>query len=490
MPYCTVSLKLLSPTGHKKQQLEDAMDRYASAFECLLRCVRPKIEGHICSKAEIAAQINLYMPKVDPLGVQPFKDALKRDVAKTLYLYTVQKQKGSRKRYPMLQSNDEDLTQLLMRKEPIAPRTLDYWLERYHRQRPLLFCRYSETRNYALLYDKTQDRYYAKLYLFNAEQARQTQPQCQGKLRYLTSDKILKQSRRPYCYQLYPLEIGGWQKQHLLWLQNGTASAKSAELVQRDGKYYLHVRLWIEPRQAQTARATLGVSRGIEHTLCYALCSEQGAVLRTGYLQEEPGEHRERRLSERVLALAKEHKARIVLANLVTRNDSLDTFTAPQMTVRSYNRLAERLRYRTELCGMPPAVLVSARGLFSRCPECGTVSQGNRMNERIFLCISCGHVEQLETVGAVNLAGKLAQYRKEKLTVYYEIEEQQIVFTLPQISFHHCTENGPRAKASCLQAIQTWMDAQKTPKESVQRNIYQKLRHTVPLEDALQFVHK
>ena len=252
MPYCTVSLKLLSPTGHKKQQLEDAMDRYASAFECLLRCVRPKIEGHICSKAEIAAQINLYMPKVDPLGVQPFKDALKRDVAKTLYLYTVQKQKGSRKRYPMLQSNDEDLTQLLMRKEPIAPRTLDYWLERYHRQRPLLFCRYSETRNYALLYDKTQDRYYAKLYLFNAEQARQTQPQCQGKLRYLTSDKILKQSRRPYCYQLYPLEIGGWQKQHLLWLQNGTASAKSAELVQRDGKYYLHVRLWIEPRQAQT----------------------------------------------------------------------------------------------------------------------------------------------------------------------------------------------------------------------------------------------
>ena len=160
------------------------------------------------------------------------------------------------------------------------------------------------------------------------------------------------------------------------------------------------------------------------------------------------------------------------------------------MTVRSYNRLAERLRYRTELCGMPPAVLVSARGLFSRCPECGTVSQGNRMNERIFLCISCGHVEQLETVGAVNLAGKLAQYRKEKLTVYYEIEEQQIVFTLPQISFHHCTENGPRAKASCLQAIQTWMDAQKAPKESVQRNIYQKLRHTVPLEDALQFVHK
>ncbi|MFR7474014.1 MAG: hypothetical protein ACLUVV_05165 [Christensenellales bacterium] len=111
------------------------------------------------------------------------------------------------------------------------------------------------------------------------------------------------------------------------------------------------------------------------------------------------------------------------------------------------------------------------------------------MNERIFLCISCGHVEQLETVGAVNLAGKLAQYRKEKLTVYYEIEEQQIVFTLPQISFHHCTENGPRAKASCLQAIQTWMDAQKAPKERC-KNIYQKLRHTVPLEDALQFVHK
>ena len=64
MPYVYYSrLSCCFRTGHKKQQLEDAMDRYASAFECLLRCVRPKIEGHICSKAEIAAQINLYMPE-------------------------------------------------------------------------------------------------------------------------------------------------------------------------------------------------------------------------------------------------------------------------------------------------------------------------------------------------------------------------------------------------------------------------------------------
>lgn len=489
MPYCTISLKLLSPTAKKRQQLDDAMERYAAAFERLLRCVRPGIEGHVSSKTEIGRQIGLYMPQVDQLGVQPFKDALKRDVAKTLYLYTAQKQKGSPRRYPMQQSCDADLAYLLSREEAIASRTLDYWLDHYQRKRPLLFCRYSETRNYALLYDETQDRYYAKLYLFNAEQARKEMPRRQGKLRYLASGRMLKQSKRPYCYQLYPLEIGDWQRQHLQWLESKTAAAKSAELVQRGGKYYLHVRLWIEPQPAQSARTTLGVSRGIEHTLCYALCGEQGAVLRTGYLQEEPGLQRERKLSEQVLALAKEHKARIVLANLITRNDSLDTFTTPQMTARSYNQLAERLRYRTEICGMPPAVVVSARGLFSRCPECGVVSQGNRMNERIFLCISCGHVEQLETVGAENLAGKLAQYRKEKLTVYYEIEERQITFTLPQISFCHCTQNGPQAKESCLRAICAWMETQKAPRDSVQKNIYQKLKHTVPMEDALQFVH-
>ena len=67
------------------------------------------------------------------------------------------------------------------------------------------------------------------------------------------------------------------------------------------------------------------------------------------------------------IGLGKEHKARIVLANLVTRNDSLDMFTAPQMTVRSYNRLAGRLRYRTEplrvcrpLCLSVPGVCLAA----------------------------------------------------------------------------------------------------------------------------------
>ena len=78
MPYCTISLKLLSPTAKKRQQLDDAMERYAAAFERLLRCVRPGIEGHVSSKTEIGRQIGLYMPQVDQLGVQPFKDALKR----------------------------------------------------------------------------------------------------------------------------------------------------------------------------------------------------------------------------------------------------------------------------------------------------------------------------------------------------------------------------------------------------------------------------
>ena len=493
MPYYTVSLKLLTPTTSKKQQLDQAMDRYAMAFERLLRCIKNELhEGSSYNKMDLTRLVNEYLPMLDDLGIQPFKDALKRDVVKTVHLYLVQKQKRKHSRYPMLQSNSEDLKKRLDSGDLISAKNLDFWLDRYQKRRPLLFCRYSETRNYALLYDAHKDRYYAKLYLFNAQQAKRILPITQGNLQYVTSKKTLKQSNRPYCYQLCPLVIGTWQKQHLTWLEEKRAVAKSAELVERNGDYFLNVRLWIEPKLLDIPKMTLGVCRGIEHTVCYALCSEQGQTLRTGYLQENADEEMEKRLLQKILALSQKHHAQIVLANLVTRNDRLDTFASPQLSVRSYNRLVAKIRYQTELQGMPPAIVVSARGLFSRCPECGTIRQENRMNDRIFLCTCCGHVEQLETVGAENLASKLAQYRKDKLTIYYEIQEKKIIFSLPQIDFLHCTGNGPKAKESCILALKEWMETQEQGAmlPSVQKNIYQKLKHTCPMEDALQFVYQ
>ena len=242
-------------------------------------------------------------------------------------------------------------------------------------------------------------------------------------------------------------------------LEQGEAVAKSAELVKIKGKFYLHVRLWVEPKETEEPSKTLGVARGIDHALCYALCNEEGVVLRTGVLDapnEVTQQEKEKRLMRAVFSLAEEHKARIVLANLITRNDRLDTFAHPQLRVNEYNRMVQKICYLTEMRGMAPAVVVSARGLFLRCPHCGMVHAGNRMEQSIFLCVACGHMEQLETVGAINLAEKLVQYKRKKLDVFYKIHQTEVSFSMDRLGFTYQTENDPQAKQRCLKALTGW----------------------------------
>ena len=154
MPYCTISLKLLAPTAKKTQLLSRAMERYDLAYEQLLEALFPEIDGKIktMSKGDVAKLVSPEKLKtVDHLNVQPFKDALKRDIGKTLILYRDRLQKGKKQRYPAKKHWEEALEKTLQSGDCLSANTYERVLEKGGRRQPLLFCRYSHVRNYALL---------------------------------------------------------------------------------------------------------------------------------------------------------------------------------------------------------------------------------------------------------------------------------------------------------------------------------------------------
>ena len=77
MSYRTITIKLLRPTGAKKRLMDDAMDRYAQAFEALLRACRPLCRPGAAAKDLCPRSV---LPVVDAFGCQPFKDALQQEV--------------------------------------------------------------------------------------------------------------------------------------------------------------------------------------------------------------------------------------------------------------------------------------------------------------------------------------------------------------------------------------------------------------------------
>ena len=137
MPYCTISLKLLAPTAKKTQLLSRAMERYDLAYEQLLEALFPEIDGKIktMSKGDVAKLVSPEKLKtVDHLNVQPFKDALKRDIGKTLILYRDRLQKGKKQRYPAKKHWEKTLEKALQSGDRLSAGRYEQALEKGGRQ--------------------------------------------------------------------------------------------------------------------------------------------------------------------------------------------------------------------------------------------------------------------------------------------------------------------------------------------------------------------
>ncbi len=433
MPYKTISLKLSPPTGCKREYLDSAIERYTDAFEFLLREVAPLVE-ETPSKSKngylklLSSEI---MEKTSKFGVEPFKDALKLDVAMTLSIYSGAKHSGKKVNYPSTRTYDEDLSYLLSGGKR-ENRKLSSALLKYQKIRPIFFCRFDKGRDYSLLFDGQTGRYYAKLYLFNRGEAKKSVSKVK-RLRYLSKEEEFLEDSKGKCrYLLCPLTTGDFQEKHLHEIDKRTALPKSAQLLKTENGYYLNIRFWYEPKEEQEISGYLGVSRALCSDLMISSCSLDLQEGRSKEIFEKTakGKNRLYALANRIVSIAKKNGYQIVLENLKGRRDNLEKGDRISPLSRSdYNILCDLISYKSELCGVNKPILVSAKGIFYRCPVCRTLKNANRIEEDKFLCVNCGYVGEVNEIGAKNLARTLIDYKNNKIRVNYWKENGTIFFS-------------------------------------------------------------
>ena len=456
MPYKTVSLKLLRPTGRKRAALDDAAERYSAAFEQLLRLLRACPQGSGKKAAYLKQMDRQVMAGLDRWNVQPFKDALKLDAAMALSAYTGRLKNGLPVHYPVSRVSQPELLKALWEQD-LRRRDVDYLFQKLGRQRPVLFCRYAQNRDYSLLYDASTGRYYAKLYLWNlADAASWNRPPARNSsLVYLGAPGGLLKENSPHPrYLLLPLELGDWQIERLREIQKGQAVPKSGELLRRGEDYYLNVRLWYPAGPEKECSHYLGVGRGLTGELFYAVCDERGSLITSGAIKSAGvrGKNRLHKLSNRAVELADHYDCQILLANLGSRSDGLWVKEHAEepvlLSAGDYRRVVEQIAYKAELHGLKKPVLVSAAGLFQRCPACGAFKRANRMTYDKFLCVRCGYSQQLELVGAFNLARMLVVYRRSKIPVFYRRADGEIQYHCQLLNLEFHCEDSPYAPQS------------------------------------------
>ncbi len=451
MSYRTISIKLLRPTAVKRRILEDAMRRYAAAFEKLLRASRPACR-QLSRMADGPTEPLCPRPLLslaDAYDAQPFKDALQRDVRAVLHSYLGRIRAGRRADYPVCRTSDEDLQRILSKSGNFSCSEIYTNLAKYDTLRPVSFCRYAQGRDYSLLKGENSKRYYCKLYLLNRQNAIAAPP-ADDYLRDIVSGEVLRDRHVKRRYLLLPLEIGAWQQKHLLEVEQGVALPKNALLHRKGRDYYLTLRLLYQDPAPCAPACTLGVARTAQGLgLCVG-----GAPGRFRDLAAQPGPQSEGqlcRLANQVCAAADRLSAQLVVENLSRSGDGA---VAPALSAGEYQRFVQLLRARAVRAGLPPVVAVSVAGLYQRCPACGAWRRGNVAQGDLFLCVACGHAQPLQQVGCANLAGALERYGRARLRVRVTRVAGRVKFQCPALELKLETGESPKAADWFLQQVQ------------------------------------
>lgn len=422
MPYKTVSIKLLTPTRTKRTILDNAITRYSTAFEILLQNSKDIIPVNHFSKVSILKLMDKeFFSPVSHLDIEPFKDALKLDLAKLISIYKSQKTLEQKTRYPVTRTESSDISDFLNNNDNISHHQLDSLFEKFKNKRPLLFCRFDDKRDYSIV-KRENGTFFAKLFLFSRKNA------IDGK-RYI----------------LFPLKVADWQNKFLSDMYSAISTAKSAELIEKNGEYFLNVRFWYEAKEKQAQSNYIGIARGVNNDLCYAISDKNGEILDAGSLNAKNvnGKNKLHALSNQIISLALDHKCQIVMANLSTRNDGLKYGDIPiDISVGNYNQLISLVGYKAELSGLHEPVLVSANSIFYRCPKCSCFKKVNRFGSDKFICVMCGYSNELEYIGSTNLAKTLVAYKKNKVPVYYFIRNNEFHFRIDMLNYEFsCAES-------------------------------------------------
>ena len=153
-------------------------------------------------EAEPAKTKNGYLKMMDreilaPLnekGLEPFKDAIKLDAAMILTTYAGRRRRGKTVRYPSVRVYDEKLECAGPTGNFFPKKNTARLLQSCAVCIRCFFCRYDRGRDYSLLRDTKSGRLYAKLYLYNRQNAILVHPERGRELCYLPQETETLQS--------------------------------------------------------------------------------------------------------------------------------------------------------------------------------------------------------------------------------------------------------------------------------------------------------
>ena len=224
--------------------------------------------------------------------------------------------------------------------------------------------------------------------------------------------------------------VAGDRQKELLQHRSG-----EADLVLRNGEFYLHQVCEMEEPPPGDPREFLGIDLGIVNIAADsdgALYSggqvnglrKRHAKLR-GRLQSKQTKAAKRLLKKRsrkekrfathvnhcisksVVAKAKDSGRGIALEDLTHIRDRASVRKAQRRQHHSwaFSQLRQFIEYKARLAGVL-VKLVDPRNTSRTCPQCGCIDKHNRPSQSLFSCVSCGFSAPADTVAASIIAGR------------------------------------------------------------------------------------
>lgn len=445
MTYKTLTLQIYKPSRRKRQIMDEAMLCYARALESLLAACREGIcafaeSDRTPTKAEILALAGKdTLRALNAFGAEPFKDSLKMEFSALALAYIGQRRKNRAAKYPCVYESPDRSQKMLegLAGNPEADGFSRFEREyrraagREERSHPVYFGRYDTCRDYCLLYDEYTGRFYAKLYLLNAENALKPEGRAwRLRLRYVSGKKTdFPPPSGGERYLILPLAFGKKQREDLLAALANPEILHTARLQKKNGSYYLLLNIECGPKSPAAVESTLGVARAASGGLHYTVCAKTGKILAKGEaFSSAPEPQRFYILTNEIVRIAVQYAAQTVAeADGGFDDDITISEGGAPLRVDEYKRVVSLLSYKLPEKGLPKPVCVSAKGLYSACPKCGCKTRRNRPSGRLFACVECGFAATAGEIGSLNLANTPGRYRSDKIPIYAAPTEKGVV---------------------------------------------------------------
>ncbi len=228
---------------------------------------------------------------------------------------------------------------------------------------------------------------------------------------------------------LVPFQVGGYQQARM------DAIKGQADLLYRNGVFYLAVTLDVPEPLPGEPQGTLGVDLGIinlatdsegetfsgeqvervrtRHQALRQRLQKRGTKSAKRHLKKLSGKEARFRknsnhvISKRVVQKAKQqHKAIAIeeLRHIRTRTErTVRHSQRARQSSWAFGQLRQFLSYKAVLAGVPLHT-VDPRNTSRTCSECGHCAKENRKSQASFCCVQCGHCDNADHNAAINIS--------------------------------------------------------------------------------------